>query len=98
MENAANTQFAICIDNAGYEVSLELHKLYQVAPDDEAAKHHQLRVTDESGEDYLYPESCFVPVTLKMPNFDTIEALRQARSGEGLTEHANLESFKARHG
>ena len=57
-------QFAICIDNAGYEVSLECRKLYQLVPDDEAAKHHQVRVTDESGEDYLYPESCLVPVTL----------------------------------
>ena len=60
----ANTQFVICIDNAGYEVSLERRKLYQLVPDDGAAKHQQLRVTDESGEDYLYPKSCFVPVTL----------------------------------
>lgn len=58
------TQFAICIDNAGYEVSLERRKLYPLVPDDEAAKHHQLRVTDESGGDYLYPASCFIPVTL----------------------------------
>ena len=57
-------KFVICIDNAGYEVSLERRKLYQLVPDDEAAKHHQLRVADESGKDYLYPESCFVPVTL----------------------------------
>ncbi len=60
----ANAQFVICIDNTGYEVSLERRKLYQLVPDNEAAKHHQLRVADESGEDYLYPESCFVPVTL----------------------------------
>lgn len=60
----ASTQFVICIDNTGYEVSLERRKLYQLVPDDEAEKHHQLRVADESGEDYLYPESCFVTVTL----------------------------------
>lgn len=93
----ATTQFAICIDNAGYEVSLERHKLYQLVPDDEAAKHHQLRVRDESGEDYLYPEACFVPLTAKIPNSETIEALRQVRSGEGLTEYVNLESLKAGH-
>jgi hypothetical protein len=29
-----------------------------------AGKHHQLRVIDESGEDYLYPEEYFVPVQL----------------------------------
>lgn len=57
-------KFVICIDNVGYEVALERRKLYQQVPDDEAATHHQLRVADESGEDYLYPESCFVPVTL----------------------------------
>lgn len=93
----ATTQFAICIDNTGYEVSLERRKLYQLVPDDEAAKHHQLRVKDESGEDYLYPEACFVPVTVKIPNGETIEALRQVRSGEGLTEYVNLESLKAGH-
>lgn len=60
----ANTQFVICVDNTGYEVSLERRKLYQLIPDDEAAQHRQLRVTDESGEDYLYPKSCFVSVTL----------------------------------
>jgi hypothetical protein len=39
-------------------------KLYQVVADESAAKHHQLRVIDESGEDYLYPEEYFVPVQL----------------------------------
>ncbi len=29
-----------------------------------AANHHQLRVIDESGEDYLYPEEYFIPVQL----------------------------------
>ena len=60
----ANTHKIICIDNSGYEASLERGKSYQLIPDDEAAKHHQLRVTDESGEDYLYPESCFMTVVL----------------------------------
>ena len=57
-------KFAICIDNASYEVSPERRKLYQLAPDVRRQHNHQLRVADESGEDYLYPESCFVPVTL----------------------------------
>ena len=39
-----------------------------------------------------------LPFAVKIPNAETIEALRQARSGEGLTEYANLESLKARHG
>jgi hypothetical protein len=41
-----------------------LRKLYRVIPDPEAAKHNQIRVVDESGEDYFYPESDFVPVPL----------------------------------
>ncbi|SEH05739.1 hypothetical protein [Candidatus Venteria ishoeyi] len=57
-------QFVVCIANSGYEVSLEQRKLYQLIPDKQAEKHHQLRVIDESGEDYLYPESFFLPVAL----------------------------------
>jgi hypothetical protein len=57
-------QFVICVKNRGYAASLELRKLYQVVADDTAAKLHQIRVIDESGEDYLYPEAYFVPVQL----------------------------------
>ena len=57
-------QFVVCIKNKQYGASLELRKLYQVLPDDAAAKHNQLRVIDESGEDYLYPEDYFVAVNL----------------------------------
>ena len=53
--------------NKQYGASLELRKLYQVLPDDSAAKHRQLRVIDESGEDYLYPEDYFVAVALPQP-------------------------------
>ncbi|MEE9344444.1 MAG: hypothetical protein V3U88_02435 [Methylococcales bacterium] len=48
-----NPQFVICINNSGYEVSLDLRKLYRLVSDEKAVKHHQLRVIDESGEDYL---------------------------------------------
>jgi len=41
-----------------------LRKLYQVVSDETAAKLHQIRVIDESGEDYLYPEEYFVAVEL----------------------------------
>ncbi len=57
-------QFVICLRNKGYEVSLERRKIYQVLPDPEAAKHKQIRVVDESGEDYLYPQSFFAPIEL----------------------------------
>jgi len=57
-------QFVVCVRDKDHSASLELRKLYQVVPDPEAAKHHQIRVVDESGEDYLYPEGYFVPVPL----------------------------------
>ena len=56
--------YMICVDNQGYEASLETRKLYQVLSDKEAGQHHQIRVIDESGEDYLYPEGYFAPVRL----------------------------------
>ena len=43
---------------------MERRKIYQVLPDAEAAKHKQVRVIDESGEDYLYPQSFFAPIEL----------------------------------
>jgi hypothetical protein len=57
-------QFVVCIRNKGYAAALELRKLYRVIPDDDAANLRQIRVIDESGEDYLYPQSYFVPVEL----------------------------------
>ena len=57
-------QFVICVSNKGYAASLEPRKIYQVIPDKNASKLHYVRVIDESGEDYLYPEDYFVPVQL----------------------------------
>ena len=54
----------ICISNKGYEASLEPRKLYEALPDPDAATHGQLRVIDESGGDYLYPESRFAEIAL----------------------------------
>jgi hypothetical protein len=62
-------RFAVCIDNRGYPASLELHKIYQVLSDGEAEADGDIRVVDESGEDYLYSAGRFVeiepPQTLK---------------------------------
>jgi hypothetical protein len=57
-------RFVVCLRNKGYEVSLERRKIYQVLPDANAEEHKQLRVIDESGEDYLYPKSFFAPIEL----------------------------------
>ena len=53
-------RFAVCVDNSAYPASLEQHKIYQVLFDREAALEGDLRVIDESGEDYLFPASSFV--------------------------------------
>ena len=39
-----------------------------------------------------------LPFAVRIPNAETIEALRQARAGEGLTEYADLENLKTKHG
>jgi hypothetical protein len=60
-------KLVICLDNAGYEVSLERRKIYVSIPDARAEKLGQLRVIDESGEGYLYPKGSFVAVALPQP-------------------------------
>ena len=55
-------RFAVCVRNRGYEASLERNKIYVVVPDREAEKEGDVRVVDESGEDYLYPAAWFVAV------------------------------------
>lgn len=57
-------KFVICLKNKGYEVSLEPRKIYQALADREAEAHRQLRVIDESGEDYLYPANFFAAIEL----------------------------------
>ena len=66
--------FALCVENKDCD-DLEKRKIYQVLPDEEAAKEGYLRVIDESGEDYLYPQSYFVLVQLPR---EAQEALRVA--------------------
>ena len=39
-----------------------------------------------------------LPFAARIPNAETIEALRQARTGEGLTEYADLAGLKAKRG
>jgi len=63
----------ICVDNRGYESSLEARKLYEVLIDRVAEKHNQIRVIDESGEDYLYPEKFFSPVRLPLITKEKLE-------------------------
>jgi hypothetical protein len=56
--------FVVCINNKDYPASLEMRKIYRVLPDSEAESHRMIRVIDESGEDYLFPDQMFAPVEL----------------------------------
>lgn len=69
-------QFALCIDTGQYAASLERRKLYEVLPDAQADQHNQVRVIDESGEDYLYPRAYFQLV-------DLTPSLRRLVGGQG---------------
>jgi hypothetical protein len=57
-------RLVICVDNSGFEVSLERRKIFVSLPDARAEKHGMLRVVDESGDDYLYSKEAFVAVAL----------------------------------
>jgi len=64
MARSSGTRFAVCIDNSGYPASLDLHKIYRVLPDREAEEDGDIRIVDESGEDYLFEADRFLPVDL----------------------------------
>jgi hypothetical protein len=47
-----------------------------VLPDPDAEAHDQLRVVDESGEDYFYPKEYFRPVDLPRSVADLYHAVQ----------------------
>ena len=62
-KTATEVKYVICVRNDDCE-DLELRKVYRVQPDEAASQAGFLRIVDESGEDYLYPESYFAAVEL----------------------------------
>lgn len=69
------TRFVVCIRNDECD-DLELRKVYQLLPDRKAAREDYVRIVDESGEDYLYPESYFVPLSLSVRAQNALRAAR----------------------
>ena len=57
-------RLVVCVKNDEYEVSLERRKIYVSIEDEEAQTHKLIRVIDESGDDYLFPEKMFIPIEL----------------------------------
>ena len=64
--------YVICLDNNGYPTSLEVRKLYECVTDSKAQELGQIRVIDESGDDYLYPSSRFIAVELSEADVEAI--------------------------
>jgi hypothetical protein len=75
LRRSKSREFAVCLQNAGFEASLEVRKLYAVLDDDDAEANGLIRVIDESGEDYVYPDRLFQ--RLKLPT-ELQRALRLA--------------------
>ncbi len=64
-------QFVLCIKNDGC-ADLQIRKIYEVLPDESAAKDEYLRIIDESGEDYLYPSNYFYPIEIAQSVRETL--------------------------
>jgi len=62
-----NLQYLLCVKNEGYQASLLVRRLYEQLPDAGAEKHGLVRIIDESGEDYLYPQKLFVTLDIPRP-------------------------------
>ena len=59
---AQRASFVVCLDNTGYDASLDVRKIYRIVADAKADKLGLIRVIDESGEDYLYPKKLFAAI------------------------------------
>jgi hypothetical protein len=64
IQNQQNLHFAICLNNEGYEVSLERGKLYSMLPDEQVEQQGLIRIIDESGEEYAFSLNRFHPIQL----------------------------------
>jgi hypothetical protein len=60
-------KYVICLSNEGYAASLEVRKLYELIPDTKAGAVHCIRIVDEDGEDYVYPEKLFMQMEVPEP-------------------------------
>ena len=61
-QKSRKKRYVLCVSNHKYPASLEVRKIYQHVPDLKGESHGQIRVIDESGEDYLYPSDLFIAI------------------------------------
>lgn len=64
-------KLAVCIF-AGEDALLTPRKIYEVLPDESAARSDYVRIIDDEGEDYLYPKKFFVFVSIPAEAANTI--------------------------
>ena len=72
-----DTTIALCINNEGYEASLEVGKVYRIISDDEASAHGYICIVDESGEDYALGDHRFHRVDLPDAVGEILESTKQ---------------------
>jgi hypothetical protein len=75
----SRVRYVVCVRDEGYEASLERNKIYRTLYSPAAAASGELRVVDESGEDYLYEANRFVPIAV--PRSVAISVRRGTRIG-----------------
>lgn len=80
-------RIAICVNDGGYSDDLKVRTVYKVLPDDSAEKSNYVRIIDETGEDYLYPASCFVFTELSNDIRDifTLQNMSGETGGKNMT-------------
>jgi hypothetical protein len=61
-QDSGPVRFLLCVTADGYPASLEVRKVYRAIPDPAAEVKGFVRIVDESGEDYLYPQRFFVAI------------------------------------
>ncbi|MEO1636699.1 MAG: hypothetical protein AAFS04_16645 [Cyanobacteria bacterium J06631_9] len=66
-KQAKSNNFIVCLNNKGYEASLEVGKIYLAIKDAEADANELVRLVDESGEDYAFSASRFYPIEVPEP-------------------------------
>ena len=67
----------VCVD-PGANDDLQARRIYRALPDASAARSRYIRVVDDSGEDYLYPERLFLPVQLSLAAREALSELSAA--------------------
>jgi hypothetical protein len=58
----ASAELAVCVWKGEYEVDLTVGKIYRVVKPERNDRPSDIRILDESTEDYLYPRSWFLPL------------------------------------